>query len=381
MNRTFEISKAVAPWLRMTSRSLVAIAAVLATVAVASAQGTAPINWGDDPSTVALWTFDGNGNNVSNSRTYCQAGEADLTRFSNQNGSLTFDSVNRRQGSGSVALDGATTLAAQSSINNTRCLRQDSPNTWTMTFWMRNTAVNTRTSSPYPMIIFNRDEAAVGSIALNGFYVTYVNTGVNGTGNTYACVRGTSETTDACTPIIAGALTPSTAWHFGAVQYTGTALKYALEGASFGNGVTHKLGKNPGTYPFQLSHVVIPGNESGVIGNQDEVWWTSAVLTQQQACRVRSIGVQGQLGWCAPDGVHWMACDQDSDCGGAGHAGACNLAFPGVYPQAKRGTCVGQLATGVAGCQTVADLGSCNAYLTSSAPLPPTLLSVDPVAP
>ena len=27
--------------------------------------GSAPVNWGNDPSTVALWTFDGNANNVS----------------------------------------------------------------------------------------------------------------------------------------------------------------------------------------------------------------------------------------------------------------------------------------------------------------------------
>ena len=94
--------------------------AVLGSASSAAAQGSAPVNWGDDPSTVALWTFDGNANNVSNSRTYCAAGEADLSRFSNQPGGLNFDAVNRRQGSSSIALDGATTLAAHSSINNTR---------------------------------------------------------------------------------------------------------------------------------------------------------------------------------------------------------------------------------------------------------------------
>src|SRR5262249_38340144 len=139
--------------------------------------GSAPVNWGNDASTVALWTFNGNANNVSTSRTYCAAGEADLTRYAGQQGGLSFDSSNRQEGSSSVRLDGGTTLAAQSSIDGTRCLRDGSPNQWTMTFWMRNTALNTGTSSPFPMIIFNRDETGSGAGALNGFYVTYINDG------------------------------------------------------------------------------------------------------------------------------------------------------------------------------------------------------------
>src|SRR5262245_13038515 len=338
----------------------------------AQVAGSAPTNWGDDPSTVALWTFNGNANNVSNSRTYCAAGEADLTRFVGKSGGLKFDTNNRQEGSASVSLDGGTTLAAQSSINDTRCLRTGSPNQWTMTWWMRNTALNSNTSSPFPMIIFNRDEAASGSGALNGFYVTYVNDGGSVEGRTYACTRASGESSDTCTPFLANAFAPSSSWHFGAVQYTGSALRYALEAAPFTSSVTHRLGKNPGTYPFQLSHVVSPSNQSGVIGNEDEVWWTAAVLTQQQICRVRSVGVQGGLGWCAPDGTHWMACDTDADCGG--RAGACNPAFPGTVPQARKGTCVGHLGTGVSvptGCQTVADLGPCNANLTGAVPPPP----------
>ena len=370
----------------------------------AQTSGSAPVNWGNDSSTVALWTFNGNANNVSTSRTYCAAGEADLTRHAIQSGGLTFDTTNRREGSASVSLDGGTSLAAQSSINDTRCLRQGSPSKWTMTFWMRNTTRNTNTSSPFPMVIFDRDESAKGSSALNGFYVTYVNNGGTSQGQTYACMRATNGGTDNCTGFYAGAFTPSTNWHFGAVQYTGSALRYALEAAAFPAGVTQTLGKNPGTYPFQLSHIVAPGDNSGVIGNEDEVWWTGAVLSQQQVCRVRSVGVQGTLGWCAPDGTHWMACDSDTDCGG--RAGSCNTAFAGVSPQARKGTCVGYLGKGMsapAGCQTVADLGPCNANLTGSvqspppptttlptvttttlppvggAPSPPTLLSVDPV--
>lgn len=348
--------------------------------------GSAPVNWGNDSSTVALWTFNGNANNVSTSRTYCAAGEADLTRYAGQQGGLSFDSSNRQEGSSSVRLDGSTTLAAQSSINGTRCLRDGSPNQWTMTFWMRNTALNSGTSSPFPMIIFDRDESAIGATALNGFYVTYINDGGSTEGRTYACTRGRNESSDTCTPFIASALSPSSSWHFGAVQYDGSRLRYALEAAALGNGVTHPLGKNPGTYPFQISHIVAPGNKSGVIGNADEVWWTAAVLTQQQICRVRSVSVQGNLGWCAPDGSHWMACGSDADCGG--RAGSCNTSFAGTSPQAANGTCVGHLTTGgPAGCRTVADLGPCNANLTGSVPpppppsgppSPPTLLDVAP---
>ena len=332
--------RAMTATVRERWRSAAAIgsfALLLAAVAAdAQVTGSAPVNWGDDPSTVALWTFNGNANNVSNSHTYCAAGEADLSRFVGQSGGLSFDSNNRREGSASVSLDGGTTLAAMSSINDTACLRGGSPDQWTMTFWIRNTALNNDTSSPFPMIIFDRDESGNGSGAMNGFYVTYINDGGSTEGRTYACTRASGENTDTCTPFIASALSPSTNWHFGAVQYTGSALRFALEAAPFSNSVTHKLGKNPGTYPFQLSHIVSPADKSGVIGNEDEVWWTAAVLTQQQICRVRSVGVQGGLGWCAPDGTHWMACDGDGDCGGSGRAGACNLAFPARFRRPAR---------------------------------------------
>src|SRR5215813_10522891 len=85
---------------RALSRAL-AVAALLLLAAgrAADAQvaGSAPTNWGDDPSTVALWTFNGNANNVSNSRTYCAAGEADLTRFVGQSGGLKFDTSDRQE--------------------------------------------------------------------------------------------------------------------------------------------------------------------------------------------------------------------------------------------------------------------------------------------
>ena len=120
--------------------TIVSLVVLLAARAADAQVGSTPVNWGDDSSTVALWTFNGNASNVSASRTYCAAGEADLTRYAGQSGGLSFDSSNRQEGSASIRLDGATTLAAQSSINDTRCLRNASPNLWTMTFWMRASA-------------------------------------------------------------------------------------------------------------------------------------------------------------------------------------------------------------------------------------------------
>jgi len=99
------------------------------------------------------------------------------------------------------------------------------------------------------------DESGTGSGALNGFYVT--------------------------------------------CKYDGSALRCALEAAPFSSGVTHRLGENPG--PSLAALPRLAADKSGVIDNEDEVWWTAAILTQQQICRVRSVGVQGGLGWCAPD--------------------------------------------------------------------------------
>jgi hypothetical protein len=101
---------------RWRSAAAIGSFALLLAAVAADAQvtGSAPVNWGDDPSTVTLWTFNGNANNVSNSRTYCAAGEADLSRYIGQSGGISFDSNNRREGGASVSLDGGTTLAAMS---------------------------------------------------------------------------------------------------------------------------------------------------------------------------------------------------------------------------------------------------------------------------
>ena len=312
------------------------------TTAPPVAGGAPPVNWGNDPSTVALWTFEGGSTkNVSTSTRYCNpASQADLSLY---NGTIAFDTANRREGAASFSFDGNTTLASSAD-----CLRQNGPDQWTLTLWARSTS----SSAPYPMLVFNRDESG----ARYGFFVTYV--GANG--QTYACLD--TNSVDTCSTLFPSVFTPDGSWHFSATQYTGTQLNYALDGAAFSAPVTVSYTPNTGTYPFQLSHVVGPGTGTGVIGNGDEVWWTDAVLTQQQVCRVRAVGVQGIEGWCA--GSAWANCNGDEDCGG--RAGACNTAFPGG---GKSGTCVGNLLTaaqgGPSGCNTVAALGSCDAVLTA----------------
>ena len=253
-----------------------------------------PVDWGNDPSTVALWTFEGDSTkNVSTSTRYCNpASQANLSLY---NGTMAFDSANHRQGSASFSFDGNTTLASSAD-----CLRQNGPAQWTLTLWARSTS----SSAPYPMMVFNRNESG----ARFGFFVTYV----AANGQTYACLD--TDSVDTCGALANNVFKPDGSWHFSATQYTGTQLNYAVDGAAFAKPVTVDFTPNTGTYPFQLSHVVGPGTGTGVIGNEDEVWWTDAVLTQQQLCRVRAVGVQGSLGWCA--GSAWASCNTDADCGG-----------------------------------------------------------------
>jgi hypothetical protein len=329
--------------IRVTSTTSTTVGSTTITSTLPSTgAGAPPVDWGNDPTTVALWTFEGNSTkNVSTSTRYCNpASDANLSLY---NGTMAFDSTNRRQGSASFSFDGNTTLASSAD-----CLRQDGPAQWTLTLWARSTS----SSAPYPMMVLNRNESG----ARFGFFVTYV----AANGQTYACLD--SNSVDTCSALANNVFKPDGSWHFSATQYTGTQLSYAIDGAAFANPVTVGFTPNTGTYPFQLSHVVGPGTGTGVIGNEDEVWWTDAVLTQQQLCRVRAVGVQGSLGWCA--GSAWASCDGDADCGG--RAGACNTSFPAG---GKRGSCVGNLQTaaqgGPTGCNTAAALGRCDAILTA----------------
>src|SRR5262249_1174080 len=177
--------------------------------------GSPPVNWGNDPSTVALWTFEGNSTrNVSTSTSYCNP--ASLANLSLYNGTAAFDTANRREGGASFSFDGNTTLA--SSAN---CLRQNGPDQWTLTLWARSTS----SSAPYPMMVFNRNESG----ARYGFFVTYV--GANG--QSYACLD--TNSVDRCSSLLNNVFRPDGSWHFSATQYTGSQLNYAIDGAAFSN--------------------------------------------------------------------------------------------------------------------------------------------------
>jgi hypothetical protein len=345
---------------RVTTSTTVASTSTTTTTIPSTGAGSPPVNWGNDPSTVALWTFEGNSTkNVSTSTRYCNP--ASLANLSLYNGTTAFDTANRREGGASFAFDGNTTLASSAD-----CLRQNGPDHWTLTLWARSTS----SSAPYPMMVLNRNESG----ARYGFFVTYV----AASGQTYACLD--TDSVDTCSALVSNVFTPDGSWHFSATQYTGTQLNYAIDGAAFTTPVTVAFTPNTGTYPFQLSHVVGPGTGTGVIGNEDEVWWTDAVLTQQQTCRVRAVGVQGNLGWCS--GSAWANCNSDADCGG--RAGACNTSFPGG---GKSGTCVGNLLTaaqgGPNGCNTAtaAALGPCDAVLTAVSSPPTTTTTTSPPPP
>lgn len=340
------------------------------------AEAGAPARWGDDPATIALWEWDSASTNSSSSTTYCApASVANLTRFANQGGSLSYDTTNKRFGAASLSMDGCTTAAGVAS-----CLQQDLPTVFTFTTWMRNTATNTNTSSPYPMIYFNRDESCPtpgDSVCLYGQYLTYINDGGGAAGHMYGCTRAPFQTADVCTPFLISYLTPSTAWRFVGLKYTGTALQITNGGIPWAQrSVTTPLGKNPATYPFQLSHIVSPGNCSGIIGNYDDSWLVARDLTDAQTCRVKAVGVNGGAGWCDDASpTTWKACATDADCGG--RTNACNATF---------GRCVGYL-TNVGSetpCNEVADLGDCNAALgggaapTATVTTTPTAATVTP---
>ena len=248
----------------------------------------------------------------------------------------------------SFAFDGNTTLASSAD-----CLRQSGPSRWTLTLWARSTS----STAPYPMLVFNRNESG----ARYGFYVTYV----AGNGQTYACLD--SNSVDTCSTLVNNVFKPDGSWHFSATQYTGSQLNYAVDGAAFSNPVT--VGLHPehrARIPSSSRTSWVRARRTGVIGNEDEVWWTDAVLTQQQLLPGPVRRCPGQPRAGAPASA-WATCDTDADCGG--RAGACNHELPGG---GKRGTCVGNLQTaaqgGPTGCNTAtrARWVCCDAVLTAA---------------
>jgi hypothetical protein len=375
-------------WL-VIARRVIAIVAFVTLVAApacdAQVSGSAPVNWGNDPSVVAWWPFDGDMNNHSTSTTYCNPTSAANLRLYFQGSTVwgveQYDRVHKQQGTSSFLFNGNTTPAQMNPIGPD-CLRTQQPKQWTYGFWLRVTANNAGACTPYPAPLFNREEHGDPPTPLAGVYITYISDGGAADGETYACTNvGLGVGHDVCAYPKGGTnkyFAPTSTWHYASLGYNGSALTYAIDGQAPGS-VTTRLGKNPGNYPFQMSHDSNSTCGAGVIGTMDDVFWTDHVLTQSQTCRVAACGADGSNCWC--DGTNpaqYRACTTNADCGG--HGGLCN---------ATAGRCVGNL---MATC-SVAGLPACNANLTGnvatttttsttlptgSAPSPPRLLSVDP---
>jgi hypothetical protein len=340
------------------------------------AGGIPAANWGNDPSVVAWWPYDGDTSNHSTSTGYCSPpSNANLGLYVQNGttyGALNFDSVNKKVGTSSFLFNGDTTLAQ---IDNDTCLRSAQPNQWTFTWWGRVTGANgTASCSPYPFFLFNRDENDNGTCPLCGTYVEYIMDGSTANGRTYVSTHNSTDGTLSSNDFIVypnggGGNTwflNNSVWHFGAVQYDGTNLKYSIDGSNAPGSGAHALGKNPGTYPFQISHDSNSTCHAGVIGNQDDVFWTDQVLSTAQICRLMACGVDGSKCWCQ-DANTYRPCNTDADCNGL--AGACNTNFPNASPPFS-GTCVGNLNPtsngGIAGCAQVSDLPPCGAILTGT---------------
>lgn len=313
---------------------------------------------------MALWEFDGNLLNQSGSSTYCNpVSDANLALWHpGAGGTLQYDTVHTRQGTASLVLDGTTTIEQPAPPTLAReCLRQRSPATWTLTAWSRNTAASLNVDAT---LVYDRDYPSTGGG--DGWWLGYCGLGdnvqcVTGRLNLCSWVGGVKKP---CKSLFTNPMKNDGEWRFVTAQWTGTQFRMAMDGGDHTTGgVKSRLPRNRGTYPFQISHT-----PWGIQGNVDEVWWVAAQLTQQQSCRVRSVGVRGMLGYCAATATAWKTCDTDADCGG--RAGACNRLFPSG---GKSGTCVGHLRQPAAGdavpsgCQTVAQLGPCNAGLTATA--------------
>jgi len=347
------------------------------TTTLVSDTDEAPQNWANDTQTVAFWDFDSNLLNRSTSTAYCNpVTDADLALWGT-GGVLQYDTASKAQGTASLLLNGSTTVSQPAPPTAAReCLRQNSPTAWTYTQWVRND--NTVVNCSGNTIPFDRDYPSTGGG--DGWWLQFIGNGDNVcgvTGRTNLC-SWTGGVNNPCKSLLNDPLQNDSQWRFVVAQYTGTQMGLAVDGADHtADRVTSPLPRNRGTYPFQIGHQP-PGGQFHV----DEVWWTAAQLTQQQACRVRAIGVQGDKGWC--NGSSWAVCNTDADCGG--RAGACNALFPSG---GKAGTCVGNLAKHPAGesapvgCSTVANLGACNAALAGPVPTttttaPPTTTTVPP---
>ncbi len=329
----------------------------------------APKNWGNNAQTVTLLTFDNTLENVSTSTSWCHPTSDGNLALWNSNGAWESDGAvtfadDAVQGVAALSLDGNTTIEQPPPPTPERdCMRSASPESWTYTTWVRNraTVVN---DSGY-MFPFARDYYSTGGGS--GWWLQFVGlgSGVGGvTGRLSLCgwMDGPSGAISLeCKNDVTDPIVNDGEWRFVLAQYTGEELRLAVEGGNHTlGGVAYALQQNQGTYAWQLGH-----KPPGGVFDVDEVWWTSAQLSLSQACRVRSVGVQGELGWC--EGATWAACEADAQCGG--RVGACNHAFDPDGAGPSTGTCVGRLGVSLASeaipstCDEVADLGACDADL------------------
>src|SRR5262249_44702607 len=83
---------ATTPATTTTTSTTAAKTTTTSTTVPPSGSGASPMNWGNDPSTVAFWTFEGGSTkNVSTSTRYCSpASMADLSLY---NGTIAFDTA------------------------------------------------------------------------------------------------------------------------------------------------------------------------------------------------------------------------------------------------------------------------------------------------
>jgi hypothetical protein len=342
-----------------TSTTTAAPTTTTTTTTLASV-GTAPLNWTDDPATVAYWPFDtlagGVTPNASASTTYCNPTTDGDMQVGNNPGQLSL-STTRVQGSHS--LDNANSLGQIKQVTNyglnhaRDCLRSQSPDQWTVLGWWRQTGTP---AYQYPQLIRNMDETLQNGWYLGAYQASGTLVGCVGPGD------NTSECVEAYKPTLSG-FNIDSQWHMVAFSFSGQGGRFSLgldgtvAAAQGPTGISMTRNNVVAGYPFEMPHA--PGGYGGIIGQQDATWWVDRVLTQQQVCRAYAINADGSMGWCdGADPAQYRVCSTDADCDN--RPGACNGTF---------GRCVGRLsASGPSACNAVAELGSCAANLAGVVP-------------
>ncbi len=354
------------------------------TVDAAGPAGSPPQDWANDPATVAYWSFDDQLGNISASTSYCNpVTDGDLFRGSNPE-QLVF-ATDAVQGDASINnLNSRGQLKGLEVSGSADCLRSGSPNQWTFVSWWKREGYSTyattcsddsqcgypgcdetvgRCINGFPQLVRNQDPTS-----RNGWFLQLF----EASGTALVCAGdATSACTAASSVSLSNAIPLDNQWHMLTTSYSGPGGRFALgrDGAhqtALGpTGVTFTKNNVAGGYPFSMPYA--PGTLGGIRGKQDATWWVDRVLTSEQVCRAHAVNADGSMGWCSgTDGTQWKNCGSDADCGG--RPNSCNSTF---------GKCVGRLRSGAQGgpatCDTVAELGPCNATLTGVLPTTTTV--------